>query len=323
MENPTEQGELEISDLKTLDNFLTNWDNSENSLYISKVPDACKEYPCCLGIDEAGRGPVLGPMVYGIAFCPINEAALLASLNCDDSKVLKEEQRDKIFEDICRNSQKIGWAIELLSPNKICNNMLSRSKHSLNQVSMDSAIGLIRSAKKNGVKIEHIFVDTVGPPEKYQAYLKSLFPEYKITVAKKADSTYPIVSAASICAKVTRDHALQTWKFKEGHNITHKEFGSGYPGDPVTKKFLADNYDMVFGYPQLVRFSWSTVPKILEEKAYHVEVEEVSDDESKKTPVSNNTITSFFKLSNEDSQKPKKARFDFFTERCLSREVNL
>lgn len=316
--------ELEIRDLKTLDNYLQNWDNSENNSYISKIPEACKEYPCCLGIDEAGRGPVLGPMVYGIAFCPINEAALLASLNCDDSKVLKEQQRDEIFEEICKNSQKIGWAIELLSPNKICNNMLNRTKHSLNQVSMDSAIGLIRTAKKSGVNIEHIFVDTVGPPEKYQAYLKSLFPEYKITVAKKADSTYPIVSAASICAKVTRDHALLTWTFKEGHEITYKEFGSGYPADPVTKKFLADNYDMVFGYPQLVRFSWSTVPKILKEQAYHVEIEESSDDEQvNKPPDNNSTITSFFKVSQSDASKPKKNISDFFTQRCLTREVSL
>lgn len=92
---------------------------------------------------------------------------------------------------------------------------------------MDSAVGLIKAALEQKVKVEHVFVDTVGKPEKYQEYLKTLFPNLNITVAKKADSTYPIVSAASICAKVTRDHALKVWKFPE--KIDVKEFGSGYP----------------------------------------------------------------------------------------------
>lgn len=169
-------------------------------------------------------------MVYGTTFCPINEQMVLVTLECNDSKALTEEKRDIIFSNICRTSNKLGWAVEVIAPNSICNSMLSRSKYSLNQVSMDAAIGLIRAAKNGGVKIEHIYVDTVGKPEKYQEYLKGLFPEYKITVAKKADSTYPIVSAASICAKVTRDHALHVWEFQEGLDVTYKEFGSGYPG---------------------------------------------------------------------------------------------
>lgn len=93
-----------------------------------------------------------------------------------------------------------------------------------------SNTGLIRAAKKQGVNIKHIFVDTVGKADKYQTYLKSIFPEYDITVAVKADSTYPIVSAASICAKVARDHALQVWDFQEGMEFTHEDFGSGYAG---------------------------------------------------------------------------------------------
>lgn len=58
--------------------------------------------------------------------------------------------------------------------------------------------------KINGTFLLQIYVDTVGDPAKYQAKLKELFPDIDVTVAKKADSTYPIVSAASICAKVCR-----------------------------------------------------------------------------------------------------------------------
>ena len=169
-------------------------------------------------------------MVYGTAFCPISEPTLPDTLGCADSKALNEDTRDQIFTKICNESKRMGWAVEVIAPNTICNNMLSRQKYSLNQISMDAAIKLIKQAGDAGVNISQVYVDTVGPPEKYQAHLKSIFPKYDITVAKKADSTYPIVSAASICAKVTRDHALKVWKFQEKLEVTHEEFGSGYPG---------------------------------------------------------------------------------------------
>ena len=57
-------------------------------------------------------------------------------------------------------------------------------------------------------KVAEVYVDTVGPPEKYEAKLSEIFPSIKITVAKKADSLYACVSAASICAKVMDDHTL-------------------------------------------------------------------------------------------------------------------
>ncbi|CAH2013347.1 unnamed protein product [Acanthoscelides obtectus] len=309
-----------IKSLDTLESYISERDNSEDVFYLSPVPDLCKEYPCILGIDEAGRGPVLGPMVYGTSFCPINEQMILHKLECADSKQLNEEKRDDIFKNMLENSDKIAWGIEVISPNSICNSMLSRSKYSLNQVSMDAAIKLIRAAIDSGAKIQHIFVDTVGKPEKYQAYLKTIFPSYEITVAKKADSTYPIVSAASICAKVSRDHALRVWEFTEGLEIKSEEFGSGYPGDPVTKKFLVDSCDLVFGYPQLVRFSWSTAENALKDTAYHVEFEEIEKQDKKDAPPANNTsITSFFKMTSKPSIVKKE--HEFFARRCLTRKV--
>lgn len=253
-------------------------------------------------------------MVYGIAFCPLVKADILETMKCADSKALTEEKRDEIFTDICKSLDTMGFATEVIAPNTICNSMYSRSKVSLNDVSMNSAIGLIRKAKAEGVKIAQIFVDTVGPPEKYEKYLSSLFPEYLITVAKKADSTYPIVSAASICAKVTRDHALKVWKFENGLSMEDTKFGSGYPGDPVTKSFLKNYMDPVFGFPHLVRFSWSTAENILEENAYHVEWESL--EEPNKATANNTKINSFFKAFKKDGEE-EKPKHKFFEERFL------
>lgn len=127
-----------------------------------------------------------------------------------------------------------------------------------------------------------------------------MFPGIDITVAKKADSTYPIVSAASIVAKVTRDAILKNWTFAEPKlsETIGQAFGSGYPSgkkfsimlkqiswlllkrlsscpfitlDPNTVRWLNENIDPVFGYPSIIRFSWSTTATILEKNAASVE----------------------------------------------------
>ena len=104
----------------------------------------------------------------------------------------------------------------MLSPTFISRSMYKRGKYNLNTMSHDTAIGLVKGAIEAGVNVSEVYVDTVGPPEKYQAMLQGIFPSLTIVVAKKADSLYPCVSAASICAKVARDAALRDWKFPEG-----------------------------------------------------------------------------------------------------------
>jgi ribonuclease H2 subunit A len=154
---------------------------------------------------------------------------------------------------------------------------------------LDAALELIKLVLDQGVNVKQIFVDTVGDPDKYANKIRSHFPKIKITVSKKADSLYPVVSASSICAKVVRDQIVQTWKineFEEDKQII--EYGSGYPGgmkinsrikilfvhlnniDPQTKRFLNEYIDQIFGFPKFVRFSWSTASTIIENKCLKV-----------------------------------------------------
>ncbi|XP_014205574.1 ribonuclease H2 subunit A [Copidosoma floridanum] len=314
-DNETEQPTIEKRDDLTV--YFEKRDHSVNQLHQSEVPQICKDEPCQLGVDEAGRGPVLGPMVYGIAYAPLSEKQLLVDMGCADSKSLTEEKRDAIFDKICDNRNKMGWAIDAISPNYIANCMYRRTKTSLNEVSMNSAINLIRKTIEAGVFIAEIYVDTVGPAEKYQAKLEGIFPGIKIKVAKKADSTYPIVSAASICAKVSRDHALRAWQFKDTDN--ESSYGSGYPNDPLTKTWLADNVDEIFGFPQLVRFSWSTAEKILSSKAVEVEWEDPEEDGSS----TDTKIYQYFSAGPTKKKETEKKRHEFFSQRLLSSATTL
>jgi ribonuclease HII len=77
-----------------------------------------------------------------------------------------------------------------------------RSKYNLNQISHDTAAELIARALAKGVPLKEVYVDTVGDPTRYQQFLSRKFPRLDITVSKKADDLFPVVSAASIVAKV-------------------------------------------------------------------------------------------------------------------------
>uniref|UniRef100_A0A453K9M9 Ribonuclease n=2 Tax=Aegilops tauschii subsp. strangulata TaxID=200361 RepID=A0A453K9M9_AEGTS len=301
---------------------------------------------CLMGIDEAGRGPVLGPMVYGCMYCARSYHDTLATLSFADSKTLKEEQREELFESLKMNSS-IGWEVDVICSKVLSAKMLKRyasvhyelqistffsrlkvflifrTKINLNEISHNSAMGLVRKAIDSGVLLTEVYIDTVGDPEKYRVKLTEKFPGIKFVVAKKADSLYPVVSGASIVAKVTRDRALRNWVFDETAQNMHMNTGSGYPGDPNTIQWLKDHKHPVFGFPTLVRFSWGTCTAYFKNGVEVTwESDEVDEDAagygSAKRQV---TLSSLgftgFKRKSEEIESSGKGRCKFFQARKL------
>lgn len=291
-----------------------------------------KDEPCLLGIDEAGRGPVLGPMVYAASYCPISMIDKLNKLQANDSKQLTEEQRDKLREKIESSSDFLQSRICVLPATELSEKMLRKVKVNLNVISHDAALDLVRQTIKNGVNIKQVFVDTVGTPHTYAEKFRNEFPQLeKVVVEKKADSKFKIVSVASIMAKTTRDKCIKQWAYPEmirsesnfetypiGQNDNDKvEFtfnkGSGYPSDPITKKWMENSYDEVFGFPNIVRFSWGTTKTILDKKGILVSWESDEDDDDVKEPlfkqprVKTKDIKSFFTAPASSNSKSSKA----------------
>eukprot|EP01038_Epipyxis_sp_PR26KG_P005185 gene5185-7215_t len=235
-------------------------------------PPTCKGVDIVIGVDEAGRGPVLGPLVYAAAFWPVSEHQAISSLGFNDSKQLKEHEREALFDKI-RSHPSVGWVIEELSAQKLSEEMLRVNPVSLNTISYSAVIKILQMIADGGgqgvsgdsPQVTEIFIDTVGDPSFYKSQLvRALGEEFgKFTIEKKADATYKVVSAASIVAKVTRDKITSCWVWKEPGLSWPKTYGSGYPSDEHCVKWLDSSQNHIFGYPNFVRFSWSTTKEAL------------------------------------------------------------
>ncbi|KAB8338796.1 hypothetical protein FH972_021741 [Carpinus fangiana] len=246
---------------------------------------------------------VLGPMVYGILYMPIAQEKVLLkdTHHFDDSKALTPIVRSNLMQALCTPGsdlhQSCGWATRVMSARDISADMMKPSgAYNLNAQAMDATVDLIQGVFERGVNIKEIYVDTIGKPEIYQKKLERIFPTTKVTVAKKADSLYPCVSAASVCAKVTRDAALEVCHepYANDAGVTPAPgWGSGYPSDARCTAWLKSNMHPLFGWGPECRFSWGTAKDLLESKPGSLKIDwpEEGDDDALK-------VTSFFAATN-------------------------
>eukprot|EP01084_Bolivina_argentea_P146184 256045_1 len=175
-----------------------------------------------MGIDEAGRGPVLGAMLYGACICPVSKLDDLKKTGVFDSKQLTDEKRRELFAMI-KKCEYLEYIVDAIPADWLSERMIQQNRYSLNEISHESAMDLIQITLDKGYNLKHVYLDTVGYPHKYEEKLRNHFMGYNdiiFTVSKKADAIYPIVSAASICAKVTRDDILENWYWIE-NNLKH------------------------------------------------------------------------------------------------------
>lgn len=196
------------------------------------------DLPVVVGIDEAGRGPAVGPMVYAAYAIPIG-----TKTSYKDSKLLSKPARELFFKNMANYT-----AIEI-DPVYITSHMEAGTK-TLNDIAREAVIILLNEISSKCKNIETIYVDALGDCEKYRKFLNSKF-NYKFIVECKADSKYQVVSGASIVAKVIRDRVV------DGYDC-----GSGYPSDPKTVEWLRRSPKGIVGMGRRVRHSWKTVKRM-------------------------------------------------------------
>lgn len=200
-----------------------------------------------LGIDEAGRGCVLGDLVIAGFAADDPDETVLRAAGAADSKTVPHPKR------IVARGQlsQLGTAeVRRVSASQI-------DGASLNALEETAIVELIVLFRPDRVQI-----DALGHPKtlpalqrRLQARLPAdLQPEW--TIEPKADANWPVVGAASIFAKTLRDEVLDGWRDEFG------DFGSGYPSDPKTKVWLASWSASGRDWPEFVRTRWSTITEL-------------------------------------------------------------
>ncbi len=205
-----------------------------------------------LGIDEAGRGPVLGPLVMAGALLREEDVPQLKERGVKDSKLLSPEKREALEKEI--QKVVVDFTLEIVEPLNI--DAAIKSGLNLNWLEGNMAAAII-----NRLKPDTAIIDCPSP--NIQAYKEYLFhrlenKKIKLVVEHKADLNHLPVSAASILAKVARDREIEKLKQKIGF-----DFGSGYLTDEKTQVFLKKHFN---DYENVFRKAWVSFKNVENEK---------------------------------------------------------
>lgn len=205
------------------------------------------------GVDEAGRGPVIGPLVICLAFCKREDEKRLRRLASKDSKQLTPAQRVQAYGEL-KKFVTFRW-IEVSAADLDA----LMAQMSLNDIEAKVMADLIKKLGEGDVMIDM--------PDRYSWTFRKRMEKFgvaKFEAEHKADEKYPIVAAASICAKIHRD-----LKVEEIRKATC-DFGSGYPSDPKTISSLKDKSRMALLSP-FVRKRWKTLENIKQTRLFEGE----------------------------------------------------
>lgn len=201
------------------------------------------------GIDEAGRGPVIGPMVMAGVLIDEQDEETLKDLGVRDSKLVPAEKRPELAHRIEEHADRIH--VRVLLPEEIDRAVLSES-FNLNLLEAKTSAEIITELKPDKAILDCPSTNPAAYVETVRKFLPREMRSRDIVAEHKADAKYPVVSAASIIAKVRRDSEIDIIRAD-----LKEEIGSGYPSDPATKKFLKENWKK-YSERGIFRKSWSS-----------------------------------------------------------------
>lgn len=199
--------------------------------------------PAVAGVDEAGRGPVLGPLVVAAVRAGPGD---LAGLGVRDSKEVPPDRRVELAAAVRDRAEAV--AVEVLEPGAVDEAVRGDG---LNVLEVDA---FARAAR--AVEARRVVADACGPDERaFERDLAARLPAgVEVEARHGADAEAPAASAASIVAKVRRDEAVEALAEELGADV-----GSGYPSDPRTRAFLEAWVQEEGSLPPGTRRSWETV----------------------------------------------------------------